>query len=78
MGQGLYKDSPGGYGQPHEQLSKAPLPGVGPSVSPCHQALASQHSPCLSIFLGTKVSVIPESLNARRLRGSGVGLLSAL
>lgn len=65
-------ESPGG--QPEEQLLKAPLP----KVSPCHQAPASRHSPCPSICLGTKVPAIPESLNARNLRGSGVGLLFAL
>lgn len=67
-----------GAGQPHEQLLKAPLPKVETSVSLCHQAPASQHSPCPSKCLGTKVPAIPESPSARSLQGSGVGLLSAL
>lgn len=61
-----------------EQLLNPPLPTVEVSVSRCHQALASQHSPCLSVCLGTKVPSIPESPSAQSLRGSGVGLLSAL
>lgn len=68
-----------GDGQPNEQLLKALFPKVAAaSVSPCHQAPASQHSPCPSKCLGTKVPAIPGSPSARGLRGSGVGLLSAL
>lgn len=65
-------ESPGG--RPDERLWKAPRPKVGA----CHQAPASRHSPCPGVCLGTKVPAIPESLNARNLRGHGVGLLSAL
>lgn len=79
MGQGHTKRGrEAGDGQPNEQLLKAPLPKVETSVSLCHQAPASQHSPCPGKCLGTKVPAIPESPSARSLQGSGVGLLSAL